>query len=400
MPDFQYIARDASGRQTDGVIVAPTQREAAAMLASRALFPISVKEDRSARPSLFGGRISPQVLATLYGQLAGLLRSGVPLLRSLHILRDQSSHRRLTEVLADVYQRVEDGASLAEAMARHPQVFRSMAVNIVRAGGEGGFLEDALDRVAMFTEQEEDLKARTMGAIAYPIFLAVVGASVLVGLLIFVVPQCEEMFGRLRERGQLPVLTDWLLNFSAFVRHWGIWMLVALFGLYFLLRQQLMTEEAQTWMDHVRLKLPVAGKIFESLAVARFCRILGTLLKNGVPILKSLDISRLSAGNRILSQAVADASQNVTAGQSLAKPLAQSGHFPRETVEMIAVAEEANTLEKVLIDIADNLERRTQRRLDLMVRLLEPLMLLVLAGLILVMVVALLLPILKMSSTV
>jgi type II secretory pathway component PulF len=400
MPDFQYIARDTTGKQTDGVIAAPSQRDAAALLVARSLYPVTVKEDKPTRTSWFGGRVSSQTLATLYGQLASLLRSGVPLLRSLQILRDLSSNRRLSEVLTDVYQRVEDGASLAEAMARHPQVFRSMAVNIVRAGGEGGFLEDSLDRVALFTEQEEDLKARTMGALAYPMFLAVVGVGVLVGLLVFVVPQCEVMFDDLRKKGELPALTDSLLYVSSLVRQWGLWFVGGLVALFFLLRPWFESEEVQTSLDRIRLKLPLFGKVFESLAVARFCRILGTLLKNGVPILKSLDISRQSAGNRILSQAVSDASQNVTAGQSLAKPLAASGHFPRETVEMISVAEESNTLEKVLVDIADNLERRTQRRLDVLVRLLEPMMLLVMAILILVMVVALLMPILKMGSMV
>ncbi|MDA0657839.1 MAG: type II secretion system F family protein [Planctomycetota bacterium] len=400
MPDFQYIARDATGRQSAGVIAAPSSREAASMLAARALFPVSLAEDQGPKQSLWQRRISPQALATLYAQLAGLLRSGVPLLRSLNLLREMSSNSRLSEVLSDVYQRVEDGASLAEAMDRHRFVFRSMAINIVRAGGEGGFLEDALERVALFTEQEEDLKGRALGAVAYPIFLAVVGTAVLVGLLLFVVPQCEVMFGVMREKGELPVMTDWLLATSSVVRQWGHWLVLSLVVLFFFFRQQLMSEENQLRLDYLRLRLPLAGKIYESLAVARFCRILGTLLKNGVPLLKSLDISRQSAGNRVLSQAVADASINVTAGQSLAKPLAQSGHFPRESVEMIAVAEESNTLEKVLIDIADSLERRTYRRLDLLVRLLEPLMLLVMAGLILTMVLALLLPILKMGSMV
>jgi len=214
------------------------------------------------------------------------------------------------------------------------------------------------------------------------------------------VPQCEEMFNALREKGELPALTDALLGFSAVVRRWGPWMLVGMCLLLLMFRSTMMSEPMQTRFDYWRLRIPVAGKIYESLAVARFCRVLGTLLKNGVPILKSLDISRQSAGNRVLSQAVADASLHVTAGQSLAKPLEQSGHFPRETVEMIAVAEESNSLEKVLTDIADQLERRTYRRLDLLVRLLEPIMLLVMAVLILVLVLALLLPILKMGSVV
>ena len=152
--------------------------------------------------------------------------------------------------------------------------------------------------------------------------------------------------------------------------------------------------------DHLKLRIPIAGTIFQNLAVARFCRVLGTLLRNGVPILKSLEISREAAGNRVLSDAISQASENITAGESLAKPLAASGHFPRTVVEMISVAEESNTLDEILVDIADGLENRTSRRLTLLVRLLEPIMLLVLAGAVLFVVIALLLPVIKMSSTI
>ncbi|MCA9267987.1 MAG: type II secretion system F family protein, partial [Planctomycetales bacterium] len=152
--------------------------------------------------------------------------------------------------------------------------------------------------------------------------------------------------------------------------------------------------------DLFKMKAPVAGKIFQNLAVARFCRVLGTMLRNGVPILKSLEVSRDAAGNRVLSEAISAATENVTSGESLSRPLAASGHFPANVVEMIAVAEESNTLDSVLTDIADGLERRTHRQMDLMVRLLEPLMLLFLAGVVLIVVIALLLPVMKMGMTV
>ena len=150
----------------------------------------------------------------------------------------------------------------------------------------------------------------------------------------------------------------------------------------------------------VKIKVPLVGVIFQNLAVARFCRVLGTMLRNGVPILKSLDVSGDAAGNRVLSGAIEEASENISSGQSLAKPLAACGHFPITVVEMISVAEESNTLDSVLVEIADGLERRTQRRLELLVRLIEPIMLLLLAGVVLVVVLALLMPVIKMSATV
>ncbi|MCA9156313.1 MAG: type II secretion system F family protein, partial [Planctomycetales bacterium] len=262
------------------------------------------------------------------------------------------------------------------------------------------FLEDALERVAEFTEQQDDLKSRTAGALAYPLVLATVGSVVVSGLVIFFVPQFAPLFDSLRQRGELPMLTEWLLWISNTIRSYGILIALAFTGLFLFLRSWLSTEQGKLTADKLKLRTPMAGSIFLSLAVARFCRVLGTLLHNGVPILKSLEISRGAAGNRVLSAAIAEASENITAGQSLAEPLRSSGHFPATVVEMISVAEESNTLDSVLVQVADNLEKRTARRLDLMVRLLEPIMLLLLALVVLFVVIALLMPVIKMSSTI
>jgi len=165
-------------------------------------------------------------------------------------------------------------------------------------------------------------------------------------------------------------------------------------------RLRLATEQGRLWRDGLLLRLPVAGKIFLNLAAARFCRVLGTMLRNGVPILRALEISSDAAGNRLLAAAIRSAAENISAGQSLARPLAACGHFPGAVVEMIAVAEESNSLDRVLVEIADSLDRRTWRQLDLAVRLLEPLMLLVLAVVVLLLAIALLMPVIKMGSTI
>lgn len=401
MPEFVYIARDAHGQKVTGTLLAQTQREAISQLAGQALFPVEVTaEDQPTASRLrLPRRVSGQAIANTYAQLAALLRSGVPLLRSIAVLRDQTSHTGLKTILGDVHDRIEDGNSLGDAMARHGKVFGEMAVSMVRAGSEGGFLEEALERVATFTEQQEDLKSRTLGALAYPVFLCTVGSAVVIGLLVFFVPSFEELFARLRSRGELPLMTDLLLGLSRFMQRWGWIPLLALVAAFFYLRAQIATERGRLLFDQFKLRLPLVGPIFLSLAVARFCRVLGTLLRNGVPILKSLEISRQATGNRVLAEAIENATENISSGESLAAPLAASGRFPPTVVEMVSVAEESNTLDTVLTDIADSLERRTQRRLDLMVRLLEPVMLLILAGVVLVVVIALLLPILKMGGT-
>ena len=400
MPDFAYTARDLQGQKITGTLSASSEREALTVLSGRSLFPLEITTEKP-RAALMGGkRVRAQLMATTYAQLAALMRSGVPLLRSLGVIREQTSHQALKTVLEDVYERVEEGQTLSEAMARHPRVFSEMAISMVRAGGEGGFLEEALDRVAQFTEQQDDLRSRTIGALAYPGFLAVVGSSIVIVLVVFFVPKFADLFDSLRERGELPVLTDWLLIFSETLQRWGLLIAGALLIGVLLIRTRLQTEEGLQMRDKLKLRLPLIGNVFQSLAVARFCRVLGTLLRNGVPILRSLEISRQAAGNRVLAQAIADASENISSGASLAAPLGASGYFPPAVVEMISVAEESNTLEQVLVDVAEGLERRTMRRLDLVVRLLEPIMLLVLAGVVLFVVIALLLPVIKMSSTI
>ena len=404
MPTFAYTARDMTGKQINGTLDANNEREVSATLSERSLFPVNVRDVSKTGGSLAAitGRkqkTKGQTMATFYSQLASLLRAGVPMIRSLNVLSEQSAEPVLGEVLKDVRSRVEDGEPIGDSMARFPGVFSDMAVNMVRAGTEGGFLEDALDRVGVFTELQEDLKGRTISAMAYPIFLFSIGSVVISALLVFFVPKFDALFDRLRQKGEMPWMTEWLLGFSLFLQSWGWLVLIALAIGIVLLRMKLATEEGQDWADRMKLKIPVLGEILMNLAVARFCRVLGTLLGNGVPILKSLDISRSATGNRLLSQSVGNASENIRSGESLATPLKQSGHFPISVVEMISVGEESNSLDTVLPEIADSLEKRTFRRLDLFVRLLEPIMLLIMAILVLAVVMALLIPVLKSSTS-
>lgn len=399
MPEFSYVARSHDGEKVSGSITADGRREALAALAGQALFPIDVQADSPVVRDDRVRRVPAQLLANTYGQMADLLRSGVPLLRSLEVLEKQTSHAGLTHVLGQMHRQIEDGATMAEAMDRFERIFGEMTVSMIRAGGEGGFLEEAFSRVAEFTEAQEDLKKRTIGALVYPVFLAAVGLVVVTVLIVFFVPRFESLFDRLREEGELPALTIGLLWTSHQLWRWGWLVLLAAVGAAWYLRRWLGTETGRFWWDRVRLRLPLAGPIFLSLAVARFCRVLGTLLRNGVPILRSLESSSEATANRVLAEAVRKASENISAGQPLAKPLAASGQFPPIVVEMIAVAEQANTLEKVLLEIADSLERRTWRRLDLAVRLIEPILLLILAAAVLVVVIALLLPVLRMGTT-
>jgi general secretion pathway protein F/type IV pilus assembly protein PilC len=400
MPEFAYIARDLTGNRVEGTLAAGTEREAVANLSARDLFPLRVASSDRYLGAVRSPRVRAKVMATTYGQLSALLRSGVPLLRALEVIGEQTPHKNLAIVLNDVHARVEEGSTLSDAMARHPRAFGELGTSIIRAGGEGGFMEEALDRLARFTEQQDELKSRIVGALAYPMILFVLGTIVVNVLVIFFVPKFKTLFSRLEQRGELPAVTNWLLWLSEMLQTYGLFIVAGLIVVGLVVRNRLATEEGRVWLDRWRLRMPVVSSIYLSLAVSRFCRVLGTLLTGGVPIVRSLEISADSTGNRILATAVRDAAENISAGEALSAPLAASGHFPVDVVEMIAVAEQSNSLETVLPHVADTLERETWRRLDLFVRLLEPLMLLLLAGVVLIVVIALLVPVLKMSMTV
>ena len=401
MPDFTYVALGSAGDRSTGTLTAGSERDVAAMLDARGLFPVEVAAVRSAAaPGRFGGGVSGKHLAIFYAQLSDLLHAGVPLLRSLELLEKQSPNKRLGGALKEVRLKVADGTGLAQAMALHPGVFDELGVSMVRAGQEGGFLEDVLKRTADFVEHQNDLKSKVIGSLAYPAFLAVAGFLVLNALVIFVVPNFEQVFEKQRDAGTLPTLTQYLLAFSHFTQSWAgvLTAVAAVAGVVVFVRW--VRGAGRTWADGMRLRLPLLGKVFTALALSRFTRILGTMLHNGIPILRALAIAKDSTGNRVLSAAIAKSAENITAGQKLADPLRRSKYFPTDVVEMIAIAEEANSLEKVLIDIADGLERRTARNLEVAVKLLEPIMLLVMAAAVLLVVAGLLMPIMNMGNTI
>lgn len=402
MPEFIYDALANNGTRSQGTLTATSEREAMAMLDARGLFPVKIAPTKpgGSGSKRHGRHIRARHMCTFYSQLADLLRSGVPMLRSLDILERQNTQPALSEVIREIRARVADGTSLADAMAQHPNAFNELSVSMVKAGQEGGFLEDVLKRIADFTEHQEDLKAKVIGALAYPVFLAVVGFIVLNVLIIFFVPQFQPIFSKLEEKGELPALTQGLMVTSKTMQKHLPWLVVA-FGVgVYAYRRWAATPNGRVRVDGWRLRVPGAGVIFLNLALARFTRILGTLLHNGIPILQSLRISKDSTGNKVLAEAIDKAADNITAGDKLAKPLGACKFFPRDIVEMVSVGEESNSLEKVLLDIAEGLDKRTARQLELFVRLLEPVMLLVMAAVTLVVVAGLLLPVFKMGSAV
>jgi type II secretory pathway component PulF len=399
MPEFVYTARTLTGEDVAGTISAGSKRETLKALAERALFPVHVEEKRPARWGR-AKRVGTPVLVSNLMQLADLLQNGVPLLESLSVLASQCPHPYLAQVLSDVRDQVAEGTPLDEAFGKHNRIFGELAVSMVRAGVEGSFLEDALKRTAEFLAKQQELKARITGAMIYPAFLATLSGVITVLLIVFFVPKFADLFTRLeQEGGGLPIPTVILLTVSDILSHYGLVLGAVAVGVFLWLRNLLGSERGQLFADRWKLKIPVFGPIFHGYAVSRFCRVLGTLLRNGVPLLRALEISRDSAGNRVLSEAIREAAENVSAGETLSGPLAGCGLVPRPVMAMIRVAEEANNLDDVLVGIADGIDRDTARQIDIMVRLAEPTMLLVMGMMIGFVLVALLLPVFDTMTT-
>ena len=407
MPEFAYTARGLDGSDVTGLLQAANRRDALNLLSERSLFPLTV-EDQEASSSVAKRfdlkrhrRVSAEQVANCLTQLSDLLHNGVPLLTALSLLAEQSPHPVMQDVMTQVRDQVADGTSLEEAVSQHPQIFSDLTISMSRAGSEGAFLEEALNRVASFLELQEELKGQVKGAMAYPVFLMIGGIVVTLVLIVFFVPKFEGLFERLEQQGSgLPAPTIVLLFLSEFLMSYGLLLLIPLVAAVLGLQRLLKTERGSYLVDRWKLRLPIAGKIFHDSAISRFCRVLGTLLGNGVPILRSLQISSGSVGNQLLADAIRDSAENISSGQTLSAPLSECGLIPAQTMAMIRVAEESNTLDTVLINVADGIDKRIARQLTMMVRFIEPVMLVIIGGAILFVLVALLLPVFDMSTSI
>ena len=401
MPDFIYTARTTAGTDVTGKLTANSKREAIDALGRLALFPLRVDDAKRGEISLefMKGRVSDTLIAATLSQLADLLENGVPVLDAFQVLIKQTTQARLREVLTDIHDRVADGSAIDVAFAAHDDIFNDLTISVIRAGAEGAFLEDSLRRTAKFLEQQAEMRGKIIGAMIYPSILFVVGITVVVVLLIFFVPQFEPFFDRMEEQGiPLPTSTVSLLFLRDSLMQYGLYILGASAFAAFWLQGQLATKWGQRMLDQLKLRLPIVGPILLSAAVARLCRVLGTLLENGVPILRALEISGHSTGNVLLTDAVRRSAENVSSGEPLSKPLAEAGVVPPQVMAMIAIAEESNTLETVLVNVADTIEKNTARKLDMMIRLIEPVMLLFMAVAVFYIIVSLLLPIFQMGQ--
>lgn len=393
MATFSYIARDEAGQRIEGKVAAASTQAVLADLHSRHLAPVQVKEVREQRR--VQRRVSARHLATVYRQLGDLLHAGVPLLRALKLLGRSKSNVRLAKVMAAVADAVAEGSRLADAMAAHGDVFPPVQIAMVRAGERGGFLELVLQRMAFFLEQQADLRAKVIGNLIYPALLLLFMLTVIVIALVGIVPKFRDFYTRI----EIPWPTRVLLGASDLMTNSWPWVVAAVVVIGVALWQLRSSQRVRRAIAMWQMRLPKLGPLLSSLAVGRFARILGTLLENGIPMLSAMQISRDAAGSILLAEAIDNATEAVRSGETLAKPLADSGLFADDVVEMISVGESANNLPQVLITTAETIEKRVDRMLTVFVRLMEPALLLVLGGAVLFIFAALIVPMMRMSSS-
>lgn len=396
MPKFQYTARNLSGGKVSGNVEAEGEIAAARLLENRELFPIDVwSPEAEGSATSFRRRISSRDLGVMYGQLSDLLASGVPLLRSLKSLVKSTVNKRLAVVLREIHNEVADGQSLHKSMAGHQDIFPTLHTVMVQAGERASFLDDVLESLSVFLERLDELQGKVLGALVYPSMLVLLGGSVMIGALVFFVPKFEPMLAGIDK----PMPTEIVFLLSESVRRYWLIIAAGIGGLIAFFWSVLQSQAGKQAMERWRLKIPVAGNALRMVAITRFCRILGTMLANGVPILQALAISRDATGSALLAKNIDEAIENVRAGEPLTEPLKAGGMFPEQVIAMISVAEESNQMQKVLLQIADSVERRTNQQVDQAVRLIEPAILCLVAAGIGFLALGLLLPIFTMASS-
>ncbi|RMD83322.1 MAG: type II secretion system F family protein [Candidatus Dadabacteria bacterium] len=385
MGTFSYRAATSEGRVVEGILEADGEAAVVASLRQQGYIPLEVvagTSQRARRRSLAlglpawprRGRIRSRDLMLFTRELATLLRAGMPLDRSLQSLAALGENERMRRVVGDVLSSVQEGKSLSDALAEHAEVFPPLYINMVRAGEAGGVVESVLERLAEYLERSERARDEIRSAMTYPIILALVGSASIVVLLVYVLPKFTTVFADLG--AAMPASTRLVMAASdALERYWwiGVGLLIAAgVGL----RQYVSTREGRVRVDRWTLSLPVLGDLVRKIQIARMARTLGTMLKSGVPLIRSLDIVRAIVGNVVIASALEAVQRDVSEGKGLAQPLERTGVFPALPLQMIAVGEETGRLDDMLLIVADHYDREVTNAVARLMSMVEPAMLL------------------------
>jgi type II secretion system protein F len=403
MPNFVYKAKDSKGEAIQGTMDAETQAVVINRLQSMGYFPILVKSDEKAKRKkagtshFFGKRVRTRDLAAFNRQLSDLISAGIPLVKSLGIIVNQTSNEQFREVITAISADVQGGDTLATALSKHPRIFSTLYCAMIRSGETGGFLDDILQRLADFSELEEEIRSKIKSALYYPVIMILAGFSAVVILMTVVVPKIVKLFEDLEQT--LPLPTQILINIMNFFGHRWFILIGALFALGIFLYKFLHTSEGRAIWHRIQLKIPLIGDVILKRQIAQFARTFGSLLKNGVSILSSLEITKEVLGNKYVQNEIIKISENITQGSGVAAPLKGSTIFPPVVVNMIAIGEETGRLHDVLLRIANSYEIQVDRSIKTLTSLVEPLIILVMGFFVAFLVIAMLLPIFNLDPT-
>jgi type IV pilus assembly protein PilC len=424
MPKYDYVALDNRGKETKGTVEVASQNEAIGRVKEMGLFPTKIVEtekvhDKKSSPRRtrsasraggkkggalnlnitipgLGGRVKPKVLTAFTRQLATLVDAGLPLLRGLRVLEKQERSAALKKILGDLALAIEGGSTFSEALAQHPKVFNRLFVNMVKAGELGGVLEVVLKRLAEFSEKAQKIKGKVKAALFYPVAVLIVAVGILILLMVMVVPKFKEVFAGMGVK--MPAFTLFVLAVSDAIRLHILPTLGMVVVVVILFLLAIKTKIGRYIWDKVKLKMPVLGPVINRVAIARFTRTLGTLVSSGVPILQALTIVKETAGNVIISNAISNVHESVKEGETITAPLESSGVFPPMVVSMVDVGEQTGALPEMLLKISDNYDEEVDNAVASMTSLLEPIMIVFLAGIVGSIVIAMFLPLIAMIT--
>jgi type IV pilus assembly protein PilC len=390
---YNYKVRDGQGNLVTGELVGDSEDLVMVRLRQMGLTPVEVKKANAGMKmeiNLRPGHVKLKHLSIFARQFATMINSGLPILRALAILSEQSQSKELAKILFEVRTDVEQGASLSGAMAKHPKVFNNLFIAMVKSGETGGVLDSVLLRLADMIEKEVELRRKIKSAMTYPIAVVALVVLIMAAMLLFVVPQFESIYAQLG--GQLPLPTRILLGVSKAVRTY--WYIVLLFiaASVFAFRRFKKTPQGRLTIDGLKLKVPVFGPLFHKTAVARFSSTLGMLLRSGVPILQSLEIVGETVNNKVISNAIEDVKVSVREGETIARPLSKHAVFPSMVVQMLAVGEETGQIDTMLDKVATFYNSEVSAAVDALTSLIEPLLIAVIGGFVGAAVIALYMP--------
>ena len=400
MATFVYKVRDRSGKIFTGNMEGENRAAVVSRLRDMDYFITSVNERKgsfltSREITLFKG-IKFRDLTIFYRQFATMVNAGLTLVNSLDILTEQVENKSLANIIKTIKSEVEAGSSLADAFSKQPHIFTEINISMIRAGEIGGVLDEILNKIADLMEKEYALRQKIKSAMAYPLFVSGAAVIMAIFMLTFILPQFVGVF--MQFGGELPALTMFFVVFTKlFNQYWYLFFL-AFAGLIFAFLAYIRTPNGKLNFDRFKLRAPIFGEINRKTAIARFTRILGTLIKSGVPILEALKVSSNAIGNLVISSAVINAQTRIKEGQSISGPLAASGVFPPMVTQMIMVGEESGELEEMLVNVAGFYDQEVDRSVERLTAVIEPMMMFVIALTVGVMIIAMYLPIFHMVN--